>query len=411
MQRSRRCPAARSRRADRRRKPQQEGAQPPPIFRTGINFVRVDVIVTDSKTGQPVTDLKQSDFEVIEDNKPQTVETFKLIELDGGAAPGPDGPPQAIRTDTDEELEAARDDVRLFAIFLDDYHVRRGASVSVREPIARFIETQLGPSDMLGVMYPLQAVSSVRMTRDHGRVIRGLGAFVGRKFDYTPRNRLEEQYANYPAEDGRAHPQSGVAVGDQGSHLAHGVAQGRPQGPDPGQRGLQRHAAAAAARSRSRRCPGSTIPNRDNPAGGRQRSPARTAGSFSPTARLELTLREVWDLANKNNVAIYAVDPRGLPVSEFDLSQPTISLAVDRQYLNATMDTLRDAGRADRRPRHRQSQRSRRRHEADCPRHERVLPARVQLDPGAVGRQVPRDQGAGEAARHPGARAERATGR
>ena len=46
-------------------------------------------------------------------------------------------------------------------------------------------------------------------------------------------------------------------------------------------------------------------------------------------------------LANKNNVAIYAVDPRGLPTSEFDLSQPAVSLEVDRQYLNATMDTLR----------------------------------------------------------------------
>ena len=50
-------------------------------------------------------------------------------------------------------------------------------------------------------MYPLQAVSSVRMTRDHGRVIQSLGSFVGRKGDYTPRNRLEEQYANYPAEE------------------------------------------------------------------------------------------------------------------------------------------------------------------------------------------------------------------
>src|SRR5687768_15840490 len=76
--------------------PQQQSGQPP-VFRTGINFVRVDVIVTDSKTGQPVSDLKQSDFEVVEDNEPQTVETFKLIELDGGATPALDGPPTPIR--------------------------------------------------------------------------------------------------------------------------------------------------------------------------------------------------------------------------------------------------------------------------------------------------------------------------
>ena len=121
-------------------------------------------------------------------------------------------------------------------------------------------------------------------------------------------------------------------------------------------------------------------------------------------------MRDVWDLANKNNVAIYAVDPRGLPVSEFDLSQPAVSLAGGSPVPQRHDGHPARAGRADRRPRHRQSQRSRRRDEADRPRHERVLPARVQLDPGAVGRQVPRDQGAGEAAGHPGARAERVLG-
>ena len=153
--------------ADAQKASPPDGGQPPqapPVFQTGINVVRVDRIVTDSKTGQPVADLKQGDFQVTEDNKPQKLETFRLIKLDGGRIPGPDGPPQAIRSDEDEELEAARDDVRLFAIFLDDYHTRRGASVSVREPIAKFISTQLGPSDMVGLMYPLETVSSVRMT-------------------------------------------------------------------------------------------------------------------------------------------------------------------------------------------------------------------------------------------------------
>ena len=135
--------------------PQQGGPPQAPVFRTGINVVRVDVIVTDSKTGQPVADLKQGDFQITENDKPQTIDTFKLIKLDGGRVPGPDGAPPAIRSDADEEIEAARDDVRLFGIFLDDYHTRRGASVTVREPVAKFISTQLGPSDMVGLMYPL----------------------------------------------------------------------------------------------------------------------------------------------------------------------------------------------------------------------------------------------------------------
>ena len=51
------------------------------MFRAGINFVRVDVIVSD-KTGNPVADLKQTDFEITEDGKPQTVETFRLVKVD-----------------------------------------------------------------------------------------------------------------------------------------------------------------------------------------------------------------------------------------------------------------------------------------------------------------------------------------
>src|SRR5204863_3477984 len=171
----------------------------PPIFRAGINFVRVDVIISD-KSGNPVADLQQADFDVTEDGKPQKIETFKLIKLDGGRADSIKEPPKEIRSDYDEEAEAAREDVRLFAIFLDDYHVRRGASMSVRTPLTRFVESQLGPSDMIGVMYPLESTASVRMTRNHSAVVRGLQQFQGRKYDYTPRNQFEERYAYYPTE-------------------------------------------------------------------------------------------------------------------------------------------------------------------------------------------------------------------
>src|SRR5262249_30177767 len=96
---------------------------------------------------------------------------------------------------------AAREDVRLFAIFLDDYHVRKLAGMAARNPLSTFVQTQLGPSDMIGLMYPLSPVSSVRMTRNHDRIVGALQQFEGRKFDYTPRNTLEQEYVHrYPAE-------------------------------------------------------------------------------------------------------------------------------------------------------------------------------------------------------------------
>ena len=69
--------------------PSAAGAQPaaqpaaqPPAFRTGINFVRVDALVTDNK-GNAVENLTQDDFEVYEDNKPQKVESFRYIKVEG----------------------------------------------------------------------------------------------------------------------------------------------------------------------------------------------------------------------------------------------------------------------------------------------------------------------------------------
>ena len=69
--------------------------------------------------------------------------------------------------------------MRLFAIFLDDYHVRRESSLGARNQIARFVETQLGPSDMVGLMYPLEPLGVVRMTRNHDAISKGIQQFDG----------------------------------------------------------------------------------------------------------------------------------------------------------------------------------------------------------------------------------------
>ena len=109
--------------------PPADRPPPPPVFRVGINFVRVDVIVTD-RTGRAVADLQPGDFEIIEEGKPQKIETFRYIELNGGLTQ--DAPSRAIRTDADEEAEAARDDVR--AVRDVSGRLSRAAGVESREP-------------------------------------------------------------------------------------------------------------------------------------------------------------------------------------------------------------------------------------------------------------------------------------
>ena len=168
--------------------------QPTPIFRTDINFVRVDVIVTD-RQGNPVHDLKQEDFEVTEDGKPQAIQTFKLINVTENKDVVSEAPKQ-IRNAIDEQMEAAREDARLFAIFLDDYHVRLENSMRAREVIAQFVENQLQPADMAGscIRCGRLLTCSWAGRKRAGDAIRG---FTGRFHDYTPRNQFEENYVHY----------------------------------------------------------------------------------------------------------------------------------------------------------------------------------------------------------------------
>src|SRR5262245_36221659 len=53
-----------------------------PIFRAGTDLVRVDVTAT-VNGDEPVADLQIADFEVSEDDVPQTIETIKFIRVDG----------------------------------------------------------------------------------------------------------------------------------------------------------------------------------------------------------------------------------------------------------------------------------------------------------------------------------------
>ena len=83
-----------------------------------------------------------------------------------------------IRTRDDEERAAANEDARIFVFFLDDYHVRLGNSMAARKPLSEFVQNRLAPGDFVAVMYPLQPIDTVALTRDHqrdprGRAVRG----------------------------------------------------------------------------------------------------------------------------------------------------------------------------------------------------------------------------------------------
>ena len=161
----------------------------------------------------------------------------------------------------------------------------------------------------------------------------------------------------------------------------------------PQMRNADAHDARARQPERAAtRSPATTIRTRI----ARRGSPAST---WSPTCARSTTPRTA--TTSRSTRSIRAACPASSSTSTRASACRPIS-----KYLNSTMDTLRMLAEQHRRPRDRQPQRPRDRHEADHARLERLLPARLQLVAGADRRQVPRDQGAREAARRAGARAQ-----
>jgi VWFA-related protein len=167
----------------------QSSQQPVPTFRTGTNLIRVDVTVIDGR-GDPVTSLTANDFEVEDGGQLQAISTFKLVEASGAPA---DDQSLEIRNPQHAAAEAAKDEVRVFLLFWDDYHVSQFAStLHGREGLLRGIAS-FGPSDLVAIMDPLTPLDAIRFTRDRRELANQVNKLQGRRFVYTPPRSVVEE--------------------------------------------------------------------------------------------------------------------------------------------------------------------------------------------------------------------------
>ncbi len=173
---------------------QQAGEQErqPPVFRTGTNLVRVDVTVTD-KDGLPVRSLTADDFELRENGEVQSITSFKLVDATGQPT---DDLSLPIRSRAHAAAEAARDDVRVFLIFWDEYHIDQfGSAVRAREQLTRFVLEAFGPTDLVGLMDQLTPVDALRFTRNRRELADQVHQLRGRRGIYVPaRSAIEEAH-------------------------------------------------------------------------------------------------------------------------------------------------------------------------------------------------------------------------
>jgi len=126
---------------------QNPSQQRPPVFRGESVLVTVDAYP--HRDGKIVEGLKAEDFQILEDGKPQTVETVEFIRVEPTLA-------EAERRDPDsvgEMLKLAGDPHnRVFVVFLDQLHVTVDGSRASQRPVVDTLNRIIAPNDLFGVM-------------------------------------------------------------------------------------------------------------------------------------------------------------------------------------------------------------------------------------------------------------------
>lgn len=165
----------------------QRPGPPPP------EAVRLDVVATDSR-GQVVPDLGRGEFEIVEGDSLRPVEDVRFVPATA-PRPGPgDDEPAPITNRRDEQEAAAESGVRLFGIYLDEYHVTAGAGAArARDELADLVRG-LSPRDLVAVFRPLDSVLTIRMMRDREAAARAIEAFDPRRDVFEPRNAFEQYF-------------------------------------------------------------------------------------------------------------------------------------------------------------------------------------------------------------------------
>ncbi len=350
--------------------PAQPPAAPPgeqqPRFRAGANLVRVDAYIT--LDGVAVTDLAQADFEVLEDNVPQQIESFQLVKPRGPAPANVVREPNTVA----ESREMARDpEARVFVVFMDVWHVQIEGSHRAQGPITRLLDRVIGQDDLVGVMTPDMSASTLTLAR-RTSTIEGMlknNWFWGERNQINTSDPREREIETcYP--DGPQSPTAGIAqemiarrregktlgaIEDLVIHL-EGIREERKFVVLLSEGWLLYEPNPQLARAIKQPGGGTLIPGGPTPIGvdprGRLAMDPQNSGSSMQSCERERSLLAFADhrqdflnliqRANRSNVSFYPLDARGLVVFDEPIGprQPPPPF-VDSARLTARYEGLR----------------------------------------------------------------------
>ncbi len=155
--------------------PQAEQDQPEDVLRITTELVQTDVSVFD-KDGRFVEGLKQQDFELRVDGRPQAVSFFDRVtagsadeEAQLAAARGAkNNPASAKKTGPVRPLDRGR----MIVFFVDDFHLAADSLKRSREFLTNFIDKEMGQNDQLMIASTSGQVGFLQQFTDNKMVLR-----------------------------------------------------------------------------------------------------------------------------------------------------------------------------------------------------------------------------------------------
>jgi VWFA-related protein len=354
-------------------------AQPPPqppTFKTEANYVRVDAYPT--RDGQPVLDLRQDEFEIVEDGVSQKIDAFEHVVI---RAAGPQETRHEPNTVAESRAALENPRARVFVVFLDVYHVEVGGSHNIRKPLIDTLNRVIGQEDLVGIMTPEMTARDVTFARRTTTIEGMLTNYWtwGERDQISNRDREDQNYARcYPdvAPPDRCADQNGIALEmidrrherrtidalEDLVQFLRGVREERKAilvitdgwllyRPDERlARPLKCHGTPGTPQVFIDPRTGRPTTKQDVRSG-TDATEYRCETDRAGLARLDnaTDFRRILDEANRANASFYPVDPRGLVVFDEPLMRmtgagpppPVVPVTVDAARLRGRLDSLR----------------------------------------------------------------------
>jgi VWFA-related protein len=160
-------------------------SQEKPTFRVQVDLVTNDIVVRDEK-GNFVSDLKKDEFEIYEDGVKQDITSMTVVtggKVNNLLAPPPPPPPEGIilpptrpRTDVSG---------RIFLFFVDDLHLQFHNTGRVRDLFKKISKELVHDGDMFGIVSSGPSSIAVDMTYDRSRLDEAIKKIAGNELKPT----------------------------------------------------------------------------------------------------------------------------------------------------------------------------------------------------------------------------------